>query len=435
MLKRIEDGIRYMLDWNRIRADNESLSIWNGSFSIVSLSIVNAYIAMYLMDGLHATDGQMAQLNSLPNLVNLVAVAAAAMTIGRARSKRVLCATATGISRSVYIVIAVVPWLPLANPAIWVVLLVALIRVPQSFGDLSWQALISDIIPPKRRSEFFSERNRVMTLVGLIVTLVVGVLLQQFDKHLRWPYQVAFLATFVFAVLEVWFLVLHREPETKRKLSVPLLVKGLRRIRLDTLRTLWQDKPFVTVVAGLLFFNFAWQLCWPLFNIYQIRTAHAPALWLGLFTVANQVTQVFSFRWWGRMADRFGNGRMMAYAALGMAAAPVLTVLSTNMWYLFFTNFITGIPNAGTTLLLFNYLLEVCPEAERTTYIAYYNVALSVVGFVAPEVGVWLLGHLGMDAGMITSTVLRLLAGGVFLATSWSIKRQPPWSTSSSVTV
>ncbi|MCL6452294.1 MAG: MFS transporter [Alicyclobacillus sp.] len=420
------------MNWSSIRGNNESLSIWNGSFAIVSQSIVGGYVAMYLLDALHATDSQMAQLNSLPNLVNLFAMAVAAATIGRARSKRVFCAVSTSISRSVYLLIGLVPWLPLPGAAAWVVWLVALIRVPQSFGDLSWQALISDLIPARRRSVFFSERNRVTTIVGLATTLLTGLVLQQFDKHARWPYQVAFLATMVFAALEVWFLLLHREPD-RGPAEVPLLVKGLRRVRMDTFRSVLRQKPFLRVAGGLLFFNFAWQLCWPLFNIYQIGTAHATALWLGLFTVASQLTQILTFRWWGRMADRYGNGRMMAIAALGMALAPALTIGSTNMTYLLVVNFVTGIPNAGTTLLLFNYLLDVCPEQERTTYIAYYNVALSVVGFVAPEVGVWLLQHASMDVGMLASAGLRLVAGALFLWMSIRARRDPSWSTTSSL--
>ena len=422
-------------NWNSIKSSNESLSIWNGSFATVSLSIVNGYVAMYLLDALHATDSEMGLLNSLPSLVNLFAMLFAAISIGRARSKRIFCSVSTSLSRSIFILIAILPWLAVSHPALWVVWFVALIRVPQSFGDLSWQAFISDLIPPERRSPFFSERNRITTIVGLFATLLSGLLLQQFDKHLKWPYQIAFLTTAAFSVAEVWFLMMHHEHIAPPKRAVPLLVKGIRRFRTDTLRRVLADKQFLIVGGGLLFFNFGWQLSWPLFNIYQISEARAPALWLGLFTVANQLVQILTYRWWGRMADRFGNGRMMAFAAVGMALTPGLTILSPNMWYLFLINFVTGIPNAGTTLLLFTYLLEVCPEAERTTYIAYYNVALSVIGFMAPEIGIWFLGHWGMTAGMLISTGMRLVAGGVFWVTSAMIKRRTPWSTSSSVQI
>jgi MFS family permease len=103
-----------------------------------------------------------------------------------------------------------------------------------------------------------------------------------------------------------------------------------------------------------------------------------------------------------------------------MALAPVATILSTNLYYLVFVNILTGMPVAGTTLLLFNYLLEVCPEQQRTAYISYYNVALSLIGFIAPETGIWLLSVIGMHMSMVTSAVLRLMAGFLFLVV-WKV--------------
>jgi hypothetical protein len=410
--------------WNS--HDNERLSIWNGSFAIVSMSIVNGFVAMYLLDALHASNNEIAMLNSLPSMVNLVAMLAAAMAIGQVQSKKRFCVTATSVSRTFYVWIAIVPLFAVHHPALWVVWLVALTRVPQSFGDLSWQALISDLIPTQRRSVFFSERNRTTTIVGLVTTLFTGILLQQFDKHLKWPYELVFISTVLFALAEIWLLMRHDDGAPSVR-TEPLLVKGIRRFNSGALKSALRDKQYISVVAALLLFNLGWQMAWPLFNIFQIKTAHATALWLGLFTVANQTTQILTFRWWGRMADRHGTGKMMAFAAFGMGLAPVITMLSTNMYYLTVVNLFTGIPVAGTVLLLFNYLLEVCPESVRTTYIAYYNVALSVVGFIAPELGIYLLQYLGMPVGMDISSVIRLVAGVTFLIVwRWHMKVEKP---------
>lgn len=415
------------MKWPWTSGDNERLSIWNGSFAMISMSIVNGFVAIYLLDSLHATDGQMGLLSSLPNLVNLFSMLAAAALLRGAKSKKRFCATATGISRSFYVWIALVPWLPIPHAALWVVWLVALTRVPQSFADLSWQALIGDLIRPERRSNFFSERNRMLTLMGLITTFLTGFLLQQFDKHAAGPYQFVFLTTIFFAVLEILFLLKHDESALPS--SGESAVKEAGEVAQDNvaqdvasaiysperpLHRALKDRPYLMVIGALLWFNFGWQMSWPLFNIYQISTAHAPAMWIGMFTVVNSLAQVVSFRWWGRMAERYGNGKMLALAAVGMAMAPVLTILSTNMYYLVFVNLITGAPVAGTTLLIFNYLLEVSPQRHRTAYISYYNVILSVVGFIAPEVGIFFLKHVGMTGGMVISTSLRLVGAGLF---------------------
>ncbi|OFW79163.1 MAG: hypothetical protein A2201_12525, partial [Alicyclobacillus sp. RIFOXYA1_FULL_53_8] len=406
------------MNWAWTSGDNERLSIWNGSFAMVSMSIVNGFVAIYLLDGLHATNGQMGLLSSLPNLVNLFSMLAAAAMLRRSRSKKRFCANATMVSRSFYVFIAIVPWLPIHNAALLVVWLVALTRVPQSFGDLSWQAMIGDLIRPERRSNFFSERNRILTLVGLVTTFLAGLLLQQFDKHATAPYQAVFLATVFFAVMEVLFLLKHDESTGEASAILPEPGSATASATKQSSQMTWlralRDKRFLIVVGALLWFNFGWQMSWPLFSIYQITTAHAPAMWVGMFTVANSLSQVLSFRWWGRMAERHGNGKMLALAAVGMATAPVLTIASTNMYYLLLVNLFTGVPVAGTTLLIFNYLLEVSPERDRTAYISYYNVVLSVIGFAAPEVGIFFLGHIGMTEAMWISTTLRLTGAILF---------------------
>lgn len=385
---------------------------------MVSMSIVNSFVAIYLLDGLHATDGQMGLLSSLPNLVNLFSMLAAAAMLRRTGSKKRFCAKATTVSRSFYVFIAIVPWLPIHHAALLVVWLVALTRVPQSFGDLSWQALIGDLIRPERRSNFFSERNRILTLVGLVTTFLAGLLLQQFDKHATAPYQAVFLATALFAVMEVLFLLRHDESADETFGIVPEPVPTETSAVAEKVEWTWvsvvRDRRYLLVVGALLWFNFGWQMSWPLFSIYQITTAHASAMWVGMFTVANSLSQVLSFRWWGRMAERHGNGKMLALAAVGMATAPVLTIASTNMYYLLFVNLFTGVPVAGTTLLIFNYLLEVSPERDRTDYISFYNVVLSVIGFAAPEIGIFFLGHIGMTGAMGISTTLRLTGAILF---------------------
>lgn len=410
------------------RWDNERLSIWNGCFAMVTMSIVGNFVAMYLIDALHASDNEVALLNSLPALMNLFAMPAAAFALRFAGSKRNFCSGATIISRTFSIWIALVPLLPIHNPAIWVVWLVALTRLPQSFGDLSWQALMADLIAPERRSPFFSDRNRATTIIGLIATLSTGYFLQQFDKSLKWPYQLAFVITVVFAFLEIYSLLRHDESGVVQE-HAERDANPLQQLLL-TLKDALRDQRFRLAALTMLIFNFGWQLAWPLFNLYQIGTANAPQLWMSLFAVANSGSQFVTYRWWGRMAERFGNVRMLAFAAMGMATAPVLTVASSNMYYLFIVNIVTGIPVAGTTLLLFNYLLEVCPTERRTSYIAVYNVALSVIGFLAPETGVWLLGRVGMGWAMIASALLRFGGGICFLIVAVWLKSRR-WSISS----
>lgn len=108
----------------------------------------------------------------------------------------------------------------------------------------------------------------------------------------------------------------------------------------------------------------------------------------------------------------------------GMATSPALTVLSSNLVYLTLINLWVGLFVSGTNLLLFNQLLKASPEANRTNYIANYNFLLSIIGFIAPQMGVFLLNGIGMETAMNTISILRFLAACSFLFVALKLERK-----------
>ena len=100
---------------------------------------------------------------------------------------------------------------------------------------------------------------------------------------------------------------------------------------------------------------------------------------------------------------------------MGVSLVPLLTVLSTNMFYLTVVNLYSGLSLSGVTLLLFTELLNAAPAHERPGAIAFYNVILGGVAFLAPELGVFLLHVLHMEGAMLTSTIWRFAGGLLFI--------------------
>jgi hypothetical protein len=70
---------------------------------------------------------------------------------------------------------------------------------------------------------------------------------------------------------------------------------------------------------------------------------------------------------------------------------------------------------AGTVMLLFNQLLRVSPEENRTTFLANYNFLIAAMGCVAPQVGVYLLELLGVHFAMTFASVVRWIGAFSFL--------------------
>jgi predicted MFS family arabinose efflux permease len=300
----------------------------------------------------------------------------------------------------------------------WVfVILVGLMNFPGSFATLSWQAFIGDLIPEHRRSGFFGERNKILTVVGMASTFLFGILLQQFDKSNAFPFKILFLIAFFSGLVEVYYLTKHIEAK-----NVKSQVKEKKRKVINI--NAFKDKPYINFMICALFFNFAWQMAWSLFSIYQIKDAHANGMWVSLFSVANQIAQIISFKWWGRMADKYSNAMMMIPVSIGMASTPILTILSSNLIYLTIVNATSGLFVSGTVLILFNQLLEVTKDDNRSSYIANYNILLAIVGFIAPQFGVFLLEQTNMEIAMITSGVLRASSAIFFLLLYYFLKKK-----------
>ena len=393
---------------------NERVSITNGSFAIIGINIVSNFAPLFVLSALHATAQDMALLNALPSLMAIISMWVGAVLVAKTASKKWFCIRSTAVGRMFYGLLAVTPFV-IHGPslALVIVILIALMNVPASFSALSWTSLIGDLIPAERRAAFFGKRNRVVTFIGMLATLVPGLILQRFPAADIPPYAALFSVSMLFSVLEVYYLVRHREHTDRRPdQTAPALYHP--RLFLSYLKR----RPYMRFLLGSIVFNLGWQMAWPLFNIYQIQYAGATALWISAFTVANQLSQVLTFHFWSRFSERFGNTMMLAIACAGMALAPVLTILSRSLYYLTALNLVTGAFLGGIGLLLFNHLLEVAPESERTSYIAHYNIVIGLVGFVAPELGVLCLHWLRMDGGMIMSAAVRLGGTVVFFWTA-----------------
>jgi MFS family permease len=401
---------------------NEKFSILNGVASTIVASTSNNYFSLFAISVLGATNYQVGLISSLPQFIGMFAMIIGSFILSRLEEKKKFTALSILFTRLFVFSMVFIMFVP-AEYRSWVfVLLIGLMNFPGSFMLLSWQSLIGDLIPDQRRNSFFSERNRILTIVGMITTFLMGIILQQFDKANPLPYQILFFIAFIFGVVEVYYLFKHVEHKKEKP------IKLIKEKRLQFKWDVFKDKRFVIFLICSLYFNFTWQMAWSLFNIYQIKYALANGLWISLFTVANQISQVISYKWWGRMADKHGNAKMLIFVSLGMASAPLLTVLSTNLYYLIVVNVFTGLFVAGTVLILFNQLLEVTKEENRSSYIANYNILLAIIGFIAPQFGVFLLEISNINIAMTTSTIFRASSVFVFIWLYLSLKKNYPAS-------
>lgn len=382
---------------------NEKMSIYHGMASAVAQNTSNSYIPIFAMTILGATNYQVGLISSLPPLVALMMTLPAAILLNRAIEQKKLVAFSVVAARFIFLLIAFVSYVP-GSFGSWLLLgLIATMSIPNTMANMGWQSFIGNIIEEHRRAQFFSDRNRLLTIVGLVVTLTIGVVMKDMTTN-KLAYQILFMFTFVIGLVELFFILKHEEPKRE--------VQDKKQRAMDW--SIFKHKQYVLFLVVALLFNFGWQMAWGLFNIYNVRYAEATIFWISMFNVANMLAQIFSFGLWKKWSQKYGNMRVFVWVAFGMSTAPLLTVLSTNLYYLTAMMMLSGIFVSGTVLILFNLLLENSPKEVRTYCITTYNVLLAIIAFTAPQIGIWLLETYAMDVAMYASTAMRFLAAVCF---------------------
>lgn len=389
-----------------MRAYNEKVSIYHGMVSTIAVNLASNFFPIFAIAILGATNYQVGLISSLPPLVALIMTIPAAIMLNRLELQKKTVAMSVLWARAMFLLILGVIYLTSSYQAWTFLIIIALMNVPGTISNIGWQTLISGMIKDERRGTFFSDRNRLLTVVGMITTLIIGIIMKNQTNNAA-AYQWLFFSAFVFGILEGYFLMKHQET-VQSKTNIQNKNSFMN-------WSIFKDNGYRWFLIAALCFNFSWQMAWGIFNIYNVKYAHATILWISIFSVGNQLVQIFTFPLWKKWAEHKSNTLMLVWAALGMALLPFLTVLSRNLLYLTFTQMLSGFFVSGIVLLLFNLLLEQSPKETRTYCITTYNVLLSFIAFIAPQIGIWLLDATGIQKSMEINSVLRFISAFGFL--------------------
>ncbi|MDQ0971828.1 MFS family permease [Neobacillus niacini] len=387
-----------------MRTYNEKISIYHGMVSTIAINLAGNFYPIFAISILGATNYQVGLISSLPPLIALLMTIPAAVLLNRLQTQKKTVAMSVLGARLLFLLLMGVVYISTSYQAWVFLIIIAFMNVPATIANIGWQTLISGMIKDDRRGSFFSDRNRLLTIAGMISTLIIGIIMKNQSNNAT-AYQWLFFTALLFGILEVFFLMKHKETVQA--------VTTTKKSSMDW--SIFKDHGYKWFLIAALCFNFTWQMSWGIFNIYHVRIAEATILWISIFSVACQLVQIFTFPLWKKWAELKSNTLMLVWAALGMALVPFLTVMSTNLFYLTCVQALSGFFISGVVLLLFNLLLEQSPEEKKTYCITTYNVLLSFVAFLAPQIGIMLLEGLGIQKSMELNSFMRIGSAFVFL--------------------
>lgn len=359
------------------------LSIIEGALSNIHVSITTSAFLTGLALLLGAGDFELGLIGALPFVGQLFQFVGAYLEERLGRRRRLVVLT-TGISRSLWALIAVLPFLAgLGTARLSVFLLVlALSQALIGIGINAWTSWMSDLVPPRQRGSYFGLRNTVASVTAMASTWLAGYLLDHYrgTGNPALGYALVFGLAVVAAIAGVMVLARQPEPPMPRRQRVPFTALFSAPLRHQRFRTL-----ILTATGWAL----ATGIASPFFNAYGIQTLKLSFATLALFGIVTSAVTLISQPFVGRLQDRYGDRRVLIGSVFGVILLPWGWVLSTPTFLLplWMTQIFAGVFWPGITQGLLNLVMDRAPSEGRGAYVAAYGAVTGVGTFVASLVG------------------------------------------------
>ncbi|MDP6124423.1 MAG: hypothetical protein QGH20_01555 [Candidatus Latescibacteria bacterium] len=301
------------------------------------------------------------------------------------------------------ILAAVVWWMSDAWPLAVGIIFYAIFAgfwVSDALATVPWLEIVGKGIPSGLRGRLFG----AIGLFGGLASAFAGLFLV--DRILEHPllpfpknYSVLFLAVFVFMALSTVWVALIREPPgpvEDRSRPVHKLIAQIPQL-------LRRQPAFTRMLVAQFFLN-AWTMAYPFLALAATESLGEAVAVSGAFVFAERLGATGASMIWGYLNDKLGSRFVIRGTAVTICGALALALAIPSllalvwMWGITLpwppiavfaaSMFLLGSAQSGMWAGLTNYMMEVVPDAERTTYIGLKNT-LGGVAVIWPAVGGW----------------------------------------------
>ena len=381
-------------------------------FGVGLVTGVSTFLSVFLVR-LGASAFQVSLLTSMPALTGMILVLPLGQFLSRRQSIVPWYAWSRLCVYSGYAASGIVPFFVAPSDApLAILILWALISVPQVVLSICFNVVMGTIVGPARRYHLMSRRWSVLGVVSAITVAIVGVALDRTSFPLN--YQVVLIGSLVgtlIAFTSARRLVTVANPTRPAPNSERTAIG--KRLR-DGLGALRSNGAFGRFLVSQFFFQCAAAMVLPLFPLYWVREIHAPNTWIGAITMAQSGSLLLGYFAWAALSRRGSRDLVLRICMLGLGCYPLLTALTSSAPPLAIYAVGAGIFGAGIDLVLFDILMSTCPPDQTTTSVAVYQLTAYIAGFGAPILGSFVAGRLGLSPALVFGSLLYFIAGTLF---------------------
>lgn len=386
--------------------------IWfwlDGCFASASDNILVTYLTIYIL-ALGATQGQIGLMSSLSSLSAAIVLLPGAMLVERLGRRRPIVLTGAGWARFALLPLGLLPFFVHAPWIVFVAIGLSVSRdLMANLTYPAWMSLTGDVVPIEGRGRYFSSRNFIMGLSGIIITLLAGLIISRVGQP--GGFQVALVVAFVLGMGSIYsfsHITDRPKPLAFPKVKEPLALAAL-------LREMATHRDFLIFAAITALWNFSLNIAGPFFNVYLVEGLHSSAAMIALTAVASSLASMLGQRKMGDLNDRWGARRLAMITGLLIPIVPLLWVFARAGWHIIPINLLSGLLWGGYNLASFNYLLMITPENRRARYSALFQIIVTVSLALGAALGSLVVTNWGFNSVFIASAAGRLIAALLFV--------------------
>ncbi|MAS91705.1 MAG: MFS transporter [Verrucomicrobiales bacterium] len=370
----VEKGLK-VFSWESLSSHSMTLLVTGAFLPGMALAIG----AGNFMIGLLASFAPIAQMAQIP----------AIFVVEKVQLRKLLTVVFGIGSRLCLVAAALVPFCaPEGSEVFLFTLFMILFFLGGSFAGCSMASLIKDLLPENRRGSIIASRLSLATAMGAVLSISAGYGLKGLTSLLdseSSAYSVIFLVAACFGLVgscAVIWIPEPRMPKREEKNWLRTLIAPVR------------DPNF----RKLLIFSASWSftviMSCAFFVVYMLERIGIPMSTIILIAVVSQVTNIYFFRVWGRIADRFSNKSVLAVTVPLFIVLLLLWPFTTlperhnfTIPLLLLIHLIGGISTAGFNLCAANIALKLAPPGNATAYLGANAFCAGASAAIAPIVG------------------------------------------------
>ncbi len=389
-------------------------SIKEGIFSTLSFSFASRYISPFAI-AINMSNPLVAMMSSIGGLIGPISQMFGSRLIEKYPRKKIVLKGVflESLTWIPFIIIALLFYKGLALNLLPLFLMIAfaLHLIIAHIMSPAWVSWIGDIVDPEYRGRWFAKRNLILGFIGITAAIISSIFLDYFKK-MNWTlfgFITLFSLAIIFRLISWQLFKGQSEPKIKLKkgyyFSFWDFILNSPKNNFGKFALFRASLAFATAVSGSLI------------AVYLLRKLEFNYTTYMIITLAGSLVSLFVLELWGKLADSFGNYRVIWISSFLIPTIPILWILSSNPIYLVLVPSIIGsMAWAGFGLAERNFLYDNVSQERRGLCVSYKNMLLGTGTFLGAGLGAILIKYLQTNILapiiiiFIISSLLRMLA-------------------------